>query len=45
MLEMAVRQHLELDRTALLPQSEITNKTGQQELRPHRNTRVSAGRR
>jgi len=32
MPEMAVRRHLGLDRTALLRQSKITNKTGQQEL-------------
>jgi len=42
---MAVRQHLGPDRTALLRQSEITNKTGQQELETQKNTRVSAGRR
>ena len=43
--EIAARQHLKLDCTALLRLSEITNMTGQVELGPQRNTRVSAGRR
>jgi len=36
MPEMAVRQRLGLDCTALLRQSEITNMTGQQELGPQK---------